>query len=327
MRGKCLAILFYFLTPPLLVAITDTGITTPCDCYLDLPSSISRAPGRMETEPQTSLPSVKIEERRNCGMFSLFFDVLYALWEFENGYLSALHVDFGTRGLYYDPAYGNNWWNYYCEPIILGKVQGNMIEREYGDAAHKAPWSELTGIPRMAAHQLILKYIHPKSHILKKVNLFYKDRFSGNYVIGVHYRGTDKIIELPKVSYEATGKAIQEVLDSWARGNPTQPLQIFIATDEQAFIDYARSLWGDCVCYRECIRSTNKKPIHYGQMHSPYRLGEEAIIDMLLLSRSDVIIRTSSNLSLWSTYFNPEVPVIQLSRRHSEGVTPPNPPF
>lgn len=70
-------------------------------------------------------------------MFGLFFDVLYALWEFENGHLNSLQLDFGVQGLYYDPNYGSNWWNYYSEPIVLGKVKGETLEKEYGNMLHK----------------------------------------------------------------------------------------------------------------------------------------------------------------------------------------------
>lgn len=261
------------------------------------------------------MPGIKIRER-NVGMFSMFNDVLYALWEFEHGYLSALTVDFGRRGLYFDSAHGPNWWTYYCEPIVLGAVQEGVVEREYGFNKHYAPWSALKeNVPRHEAHALASKYIRPKKRILEKVNQFCKQYFSQHNVIGVHYRGTDKAGEAPRVSYETASQTIQNVLQQ--RGTPQKPCRIFIATDEQAFIDYARSLWGDSVCYRNTIRSTNEqKAIHYNDGRSPYQLGEEAIIDMLLLSKSDIIIRTSSNLSLWSTYFNLTVPVIELSHRY-----------
>ena len=43
---------------------------------------------------------------------------------------------------------------------------------------------------------------------------------------------------------------------------------------------------------------------------------ENALIDCILLSKTDLLIRTSSNFSLASTFFNPKLPVIELSKRH-----------
>src|SRR4051812_20950421 len=54
------------------------------------------------------------------GMFSILSSVLSCLDIYERGKFAGIEVDFGTRGLYYDPAYGNNWWEYYCEPIRIG---------------------------------------------------------------------------------------------------------------------------------------------------------------------------------------------------------------
>lgn len=276
-----------------------------------------------KTHITESTPSIKVKHRDNTGMFTMFSDVLYALWEFENGHVQGLNVDFGTEGLYYEADYGPNWWNYYCEPIVLGNAHTTWVLKEFGKIPEKAPWKRIKDIPREEMHRLICSHIHPKKHIAQKVNQFFKQHLKGYRVMGVHYRGTDKKTESPRVLYKVAFTAIQEQIDAWAREDSNVKIKIFIATDEKAFITRARQVWADSVCCQDAIRSLNEEPIHLKatstqSTHSPYRLGEEAIIDMLLLAKTDFLIRTSSNLGLWSTYFNPHLPVVELSRYYHD---------
>ncbi len=75
------------------------------------------------------------------------------------------------------------------------------------------------------------------------------------------------------------------------------------------------SLYADRVITYSTQRSDDQTALHL-KFSNNYLHGEEAIIDCLLLSRGSVLIRTSSNLSLWSSYFNPSIPVIELSQRY-----------
>lgn len=69
-------------------------------------------------------------------------------------------------------------------------------------------------------------------------------------------------------------------------------------------------------------RSSNGEPgVHFINKNN-YSLGEEALIDACLLSKCDLLIRTSSNLSLWSTYFNPSLPTILLNHRYANTLEP-----
>jgi len=57
-------------------------------------------------------------------------------------------------------------------------------------------------------------------------------------------------------------------------------------------------------------RSATNQVVHTGPNRNPYECGEASIIDCILLSQTNVLIRTASNLSECSRYFNPELPVI-----------------
>ena len=59
--------------------------------------------------------------------------------------------------------------------------------------------------------------------------------------------------------------------------------------------------------YRNMFRSVDGNPTHWRDI-SNHDKGEDAVIDCLLLSRCQFLIRSASNLSVCSTFFNPELP-------------------
>lgn len=260
---------------------------------------------------ESNTPPFTILRSRNYGMFSIFGDVLCLCKFYEKGDYQGIEVDFLDEGLYYDAEKGMNWWTYYCEPISYGKKnKSDNIKVIQGYPYDNINITENETTVR-EANALIQKYIHIRPEIQKEVDDFVRENFVNNYVIGVHYRGTDKYIEAVRVNYDDVRQRIQKIMDE----NANEPIKIFIATDEDAFIQYMKEAFGKSICYNKNVaRSSSKKPIHTTHKN-PYQSGKEALVDCLLLSRGSILIRTSSNLSLWSTFFNPDIPVIELSVR------------
>ncbi len=257
---------------------------------------------------------VVLQAREGAGMFSMFSDVLGLLNAYEQGKVCGLEIDFGKEGVYFSEENGENWWMYYCEPIqlgskihtlkgVLGEVP-NLPEREF--------WSN-----RSQAHQIIQKYIRFKPHILEKVERFSEKHLAGNVVIGVHYRGTDWFSEneFSLLDYSAFAKEVQRTLQTL--GNPTN-YQVFIATDETGFVKHMEKMFPGHICYvKENYRTSDKVPLHKDTRYNPAKQGEEAILDCLLLSKSDYFIGTCSNLSQWALMLNPEMPAKDLTNKIS----------
>lgn len=250
---------------------------------------------------------------RSGGMFSIFNDVLRLVDMYDKGVYSGVAVKFDQAGFYYDIDKGDNWWNYYCEPIGLGHRFRRPIVETDGLGLPYAPSREdLRNFNRDDAARLVAKYIHPKQPIWDKVKEFSKKNFQDKYVIGVHYRGTDKVLEAPRVSYEEMAKKVKEIVMQ----KQTADYVVFVATDEQPFLEYMLKEHPHNVAYWDCVRSDTHKPVHKYPQVAPYRLGEDAIMDCLLLSKADKLVRTASNLSLWSGYFNPKMKVIEMSKNY-----------
>lgn len=252
---------------------------------------------------------VYLDSSVSAGMFAAYYMVLGALEYSHEHKLSGVKVNFRREGLYYDPAKGNNWWEYYFEPLPLHKKGKKCKLRKIAPIKKVAFITKGTRLSKGRAHQLIEQYIHVKPFIQQKADAFVEEHFKGLHIIGVHYRGTDKDSEAPRVSYETVYDKICEEIAAYGASN----YRIFVATDEQAFLNFMLMRFGEDVIYRDAMRSLGKEPVHFARL-DPYEAGEEALLDCLILSRSSVLIRTSSNLSSVSSKMNPNLRVINLSR-------------
>ncbi len=122
--------------------------------------------------------------------------------------------------------------------------------------------------------------------------------------IGVHYRGTDKSEDSPAVAYHAVSAAIRSLQQSESIARSA----IFVATDDQGFLEHARHAFPGQVAALDIQRSEDGRPLHKAR-GGGFARGTEAVMDCLLLSRCHRLIRTPSNLGLCSTFFNPRLPV------------------
>ncbi|MDE3045651.1 MAG: hypothetical protein KGJ02_03295 [Verrucomicrobiota bacterium] len=248
------------------------------------------------------------------GMFGAFNQVLALVKLYDRGLYRGMEVDFGKKGLYYDPAHGDNWWTYYCDPISVGEREG--VLEVSGDVPYarrrEAEWYTMPE----EAFSLIEKYIHFKPHILEKVRAFEEAHFRDHVVIGVHYRGTDKLeSEASKVYPFDVFRHVQQLVRQLLMDRIKY--KIFVASDEQRMVDMMKSMFSTHFCCQEkALRAVKgRPPPHFDRFYDRYLCGEEALIDCLLLSKCDLLVRTSSNLSLWATYLNPTMPVTELNQR------------
>lgn len=238
------------------------------------------------------------------GMFSCFCTVIGLLDYYENGHCAGFEVNYKNHGFYYDASKGTNWWTYYFEPLVVGNSP-DLQKEPLPEGLHNGlAIATYFDIPLSRSAELVQKYIQVKPKINEKINEFVFENFKNKYIIGVHYRGTDKFCEAPKVSFEVIVHEIQEAIKSCKKSK----YAIFVATDEQAFLDKLQNQFPGQILCIDALRSTTGKPIHLH--HENYKKGLDAVMDCLLLSRCHFLIRTSSSLSLCSTFFNPHLPVL-----------------
>ncbi|MDN3504000.1 MAG: nodulation protein NodZ [Rhabdochlamydiaceae bacterium] len=262
-------------------------------------------------------------------MFLNVLNVIGFMEYCENQNIGSYEVNFDDCGVYYEEKMGPNWWSYYFEPIerhtwnttLLSflkttnrRINSDQIDQFVNSAEYK--------MDREKAFELISKYIKVKQNIKDEVQSFIDDNFKEDYIIGVHYRGTDKTTLMqgcapPEASFVKYEKLF-EAIESQIAIAPAS-YKIFIATDEAQLIGILKDRYQEKLVFIDAMRSEDGKPLHYGRKTSidnyNYRQGKEALIDCLLLARCDCLVKTSSNLNLCASYFNSKMPVYSLSDR------------
>jgi len=263
-----------------------------------------------------SMTYMVTDPREEAGLFSTFHDVIGALdlYDKEKDHRSVgLIVDFEDKGLFYDAAHGPNWWNYYFEPIRLGKLNGTPYKFPSWKKSVLSFEAEF-GLSPEHYHALVKNYVFLKSALQQKLDTFIKEQFEDSYVVGVHYRGTDKKGEAPVVSYESVCNRINEDLERSKHKN----VKIFVATDEESFLDYARQRFPGQVISSSAIRSQDNSPVHFSKVGTPYQRGEDAVVDCWLLARCSILYKMASNLSDAAMKMNPKMPTVHFNTSYFE---------
>lgn len=277
----------------------------------------------MNSKQQKSQPGI----RKKCfvinqvhpyqGFFSVFLTVMNYLDLYDKNDIDGLVVDFQNHGLFYEDSYGSNFWNYYFNPIQLGFTSGPQVDFDYSVANETGRVAYLAeiGLSRQRISELMQKYIHVKPAILEDVERFAADNFQNKFMIGVHYRGTDKSGEALRVSYEDVRAAVINFVNQ----NEWRDFAIYVATDEVNFLRYMEENFEGKIISQNCLRSSDQSPVHYFNSNklSPYKTGKEALMDCILLSKCQHLIKTSSCLSLVSLFFNLELPFNELNKRNT----------
>lgn len=223
-----------------------------------------------------------------------------------------------TSPQYVDPERGPDWYRYFFtnpqlspgdrERITAGEIPVCRIDgiRQLG-----LPENYDLALDLRSAPELVRKYIGVRPELTQRVDSFVRRHLAGRTVLGVHYRGTDKAAEAPRLTYAHVHRSIQEFLEE----NPEFDC-LFVSSDEQAFVEFLESAFEGAmpvVYHEDRERSKTGVAIHRSRSGDRFRKAEEAVLNCLLLSRCHALMKTPSILSGWSRLFNPDLPVILLT--------------
>jgi hypothetical protein len=171
------------------------------------------------------------------------------------------------------------------------------------------------------AHNIFFETVAVRDPIHGEVDEFVRRNYLGNCMLGIHYRGTDKATEAPRISYERVERHLDDLLEN------DQFSGVFLASDEQGFIDFLlKKVSGvPIVARQDSLRSVDGNPVHRSidghLLHLGHgKLGLDALVNCMLLGRCHSILRTSSFLSAWSSIFNPRLHVHLLNTPYAKAL-------
>lgn len=147
---------------------------------------------------------------------------------------------------------------------------------------------------RQVYRMVVQKYLRPTQEVLRRVEEFAREHFTGGPIIGVHARGGDKPVEDEEL-FERN-KQTPSLVDAQLAAHPAA--RVFLLTDDAKLrAEYAQR-YGDRLITTDCLRTTTAKGLHYTEHESRTRLGIEVMVDMYLAARCDRFIGVgTSNVS------------------------------
>jgi hypothetical protein len=179
---------------------------------------------------------------------------------------------------------------------------------------------------RRTLHRVIRDGIRLRPEITSRVESFYEAKLGGREVLGVHIRGRERSDEravwvkggiLPLAVYLAE---IDRYLDGHSSAS------IFCASDSEPAVDALAERYGSRLLRCEDVtrlaadKEASGQGLHLLDPERAHkgRLGEDVLVESLLLSRCDHLIHDPSNVSLAATLFNPDLLHTDVYRKYGK---------
>lgn len=149
-------------------------------------------------------------------------------------------------------------------------------------------------------NEILNLYVRIKKNIQKTIDEFYINNMKGKKTIGLHLRGRFLWNESPFVE---TKVFLDYVNQHFADGNT----QFLVSTDQKKLLEAARNQLKGKVIFYESQRFEQSTAPVAGLAKAHPILGENVLIETILLSQCDHIVHGLSNVSTAALYFNPDV--------------------
>lgn len=256
----------------------------------------------------------------------------------RNNFYPIIAYDVDSKNAFFDASRGDSMWEQYFDPVMpvsyedfqkdskdvdlelkivrLTSKEAIQISEEDPESVYSFPFGKWRSQDlgdlkqwykeqRRKGRETVGRYVKPNKHILGIVDAFYDTHFDSCFVLGVHIRGTD-LHYAPAVSPAEYFPYIDMHIDR----DPS--LKILLATDQAQYVTVFEQRYGKHIVYSDSFRSNNEIAPFQRDELSPYRKGEDVLIDILLLSRSNLLLKGNSNVGEMAMYFNPELECIDL---------------
>ena len=267
----------------------------------------------------SSVQKTLLLRANNSGFFSNLNCVLSHL-RFTLGRhgAAATIVDWRARADRSNFPYGTsadgNLWPHFFEPLAFELRPGDLIEthlfarramtarRAYAMYKLDSTWRQIYG-------RLFQRYIRVKPEIQARADALHNTTMAGHYRVGVHCRHPNHDSECLHRSpslrrYIAAVRALLPADRSWV---------VFLATDYEPAVAAFRSAFGERLVIQSGVRralATGDEQMHHGNSEPGVELGEQVLIDALLLARCDAFVHVTSNLATAVGYMNPETRMV-----------------
>lgn len=171
------------------------------------------------------------------------------------------------------------------------------------------------------ANRLFTKYFRLPNEVTTTVEEFFLP-YAGKRILGLHYRGTDKLVDNSQ-----TNRVTAELMLCVARDMLEKKGDIdlvFLASDEESFLaKVSEDLPVPVISFQQGHKASNQErssgiknyeaPFRGHNKNQNTEIGRLALIDSLLLSRCDYLLKCQSALSGWAKIWNPNLEAYRIA--------------
>ena len=240
------------------------------------------------------------QSTKGRGLLSFLNEVLYIIS--VNG---EKDVDVTYQRTVYNDSPEENMWDYYFEPVVKDLAVKRVYRYFFVTKAYKNHRIDHKQKYLNLFHSILNDRIRIKKEITEKANQFYNLELKGEKCLGVHYRGGEDALKYISANPYNIKYPLSGYLEKVDRILTEGFTKIFLATDDpQALKEFGNRYGAKVVSY-----STHQNDVVRGIRHITAQnrrgLGEEVLIDCLLLSRCDYLIHGASNIPVTAKFINP----------------------
>ena len=237
-----------------------------------------------------------IQRSPGAGLFSNIAFIINHIKIAEN--LGAIPVldSFNFPNLYNENIIRNNSWDSY-----LSNNLNYSLEEVYSSKNILITTNEWAKFFVMSigsldnAYNYFFKYFKINENLLQKVNNYItKNHFLNEKIIGLHFRGGDQKTANGH-QFPLTKTQIYNKLKDLIKEN--KYTKIFCSTESIDNLNFVKKHFKEMVIYYDSYRSLNNPYLENYRENHRILLGEEILIEALILSKTDFFLCGNSNVS------------------------------
>jgi hypothetical protein len=234
--------------------------------------------------------------------------ILALLNHYEEKATEGLTVDLPVRGEKYADQKGSNWWEYHFLPLSVGEKPEKLMLPLY--------MTTILGLENgfemspERAHELITRYVRIKPETMAKIDTFVDEKFKGQTILGVYYmnQGSAEWLQ-PSVAHDTVLDAVEK---EEKKGSGQT---LFLVTNDRQFFTKMNERFSHVVFYHEPTNSEEPAAFYHestSKKQTAAEYEELNLVQCILLSKTNAVIGTASDLLKVVSQFNPTVPVKEL---------------
>jgi len=243
------------------------------------------------------------------GLLALYWQVIGALTEGRE-----MYVDYrAPECCYSDPADpGRNVWElYFKQPYgkTIEQIDDELRAGTFGPHIrdgftsyhfiHFLQGNKIFDHPKMPVIRDWVRRVEIRDEIVAKADTFYNANMEDHKILGIQKRGTDHYT----VGHGRGGRIDINAIFALADGRMSSGgyEKIFLVTDEAPTLRIFKDRYkGRLIHYDDAILSETEMAIHQDPKNKGTKIGEDVLVEAILLSRCDYLLVPASNIALYA---------------------------